>query len=545
MLVSREALYIVRYKIDLLSAATGPLEQALALFRATGRDRYAQLPLLALMVIAGYHVDRRYLREYAPAALHELQQLLGLTLTRRLRPRLGAKLSLLVGLGGAALRFALRRNDPCVPPFMAALSYLFACVSILTGVSMELLDAEAADEHARVLEPFAALGPDSLGGLIAEFVACIAASARDHTTVACERWQPLLARLERQNAIGKISPALLQGIRSGALLALGALEAHGNGDGALHRADALESTNWRVNVLSAEQLRTIFYGARGNVRAYLWHRERLEQLAIAHGTLWQLESGIAGPGSTIAFLLHDALGLKAECEQMERVADNQPGLTRLLREMRAMYLILRERYEEALPLLATCMNEPACSRHGWTRAHGLLAHAQNRLGLHEQARTACMRALQHLDPRDLGFPLLTLTATSELAIAHAGLGQIEIAEQQWAELVRQRTFKGNPLTLGVCYEAGIEMSLLTGDLSTAQCRLAMLWAVYSDLHSPTLTQHCARLAKRLDELARLRSARTPEHGGAANDMSALQRSIELQLTADVGTVLTQALRRSS
>lgn len=544
-LISREAVHIIRDEVDKLTAAAGQFEQALALFRASGRDAYAQLPLLALMIIAGYHVDRRYLRDLAPSALDQMQDLLGLTTARRLRPRLGAKLSLAAGLGGAAWEFFRRRHDPCVPSFGGALSFLFASASILTGVSAEILDADAAEEHARVLEPFAVLGRDNLGGLIAEFLACLVASARDRTTEACERWQPLLQRLEDHRPIHKSTPSLLQGLHSGALLALGALEVHGDGDSTLRRADALENTNWRVNLLAAEQLRTLYYGSRGNVRAYVHHRERLEQLAIAHGTLWQLESGIAGPAGMIAFLLHDALTVKLECEQLERVAGNQPSLLRLVRELRAMYLMLHGRHEEALPLLAPCLQEPPLSRHGWTRAHGLLAQAHNRLGQHDQAHAACTRALEHLDPRDLAFPLLTLPTTSELAIAQAGLGQIELAEQHWSALVEQRTHRGNPLTLGVCYEAGIEISLVSGDLRTAQSRLAMLWSVYSDLHAATLTQHCATLAKRLDELARSVATRTSQNSPPANDTSALQHSIDLQLTADSATMLTQSLPRRS
>lgn len=517
-LVTREALHVIQYEFDKMDAAAIQLEQALALFRASGKSSYAQLPLLSLMVIAGYHIDRRYLREYAPEALRELQELFGMNLAHRLRPHLGAKLSLLVGLGNAALQFRRHRKDPCVPPFMPSISLLFACVSIMAGVSVELLDAEAAETHARALEPFAVLGRDHLGGLIAEFVACLAVSARDRTAEACERWRALLARLESEKPIRGSSPMLIQGIRCGALLALGSHEASGEGDGALRRADALESTGWRVNLNSAEHLRTIYFGARGDVREYVRHRERLEQLAIAYGTIWQLESASSGPASMIAFLLHDALGLKTECEQVERVAHNQPGLTRLVREMRGMYFLLRDLPTEALPLLAMCMQEPPCSRQGWTRAHGLLAQAYNRLGQHEHAHAACTRALEHVDPRDLQFPLLTLTTTTELAIAQAGRGYFALAERQWSELLEQCNRRDNPLMLGLCYEAGIEIALIAGDLPMAQNRLTLLCSIYANLDVPTLTQHTARLAKRLNELAKPTPARSLRPSKPANDV---------------------------
>ena len=520
-LVTREALHIIQYEFDKLQAAAGQLEQALALFRASGKSAHAQLPLLALMVITGYHVDRRFLREYAPEAMRELQRLFGVDLARKLRPRLGAKLSLLAGLSHAAWKLEQqRRADPCVPPFTRSLSLLFACSAIVTGVSLELFDAEAAEANARVLEPFAALGRDHLGGLIAEFVACLAASARDRTTEACERWQLLLARLESAKPIRGSSPILVEAIRCGTLLAMGAHESYGDGDGALRRADALERTGWRVNLISAEQLRTTYYGARGHVRQYAQHRVRLEQLAIAYGTIWQLESASAGASSMIAFLLHDALALKSECEHVERVAADQPGLTRLVQEMRGMYLLLRDLPADALPLLATCMREPPFSRQGWTRAHGFLARAYNRLGQHELAHAACTRALAQIDPRDLQFPLLTLITTTELAIAEAGCGRFDVAEQQWAELVDERSRHDNALTLALCYEAGVEIAVVSGDLTSAQNRFALLCSLYGTMNAPTLMQHSAQLAKRLNELANPTTVRSlrPSMLMPANDI---------------------------
>ena len=94
------------------------------------------------------------------------------------------------------------------------------------------------------------------------------------------------------------------------------------------------------------------------------------------------------------------MGLKESREQLRRLEKEHPvaGAGRA-RARAARYLLLRRRYEEALPLLEECLSEPPLAVVGWARAHGVLARVPaTRSASTQRAREVCQRALAQLVP---------------------------------------------------------------------------------------------------------------------------------------------------
>lgn len=114
----------------------------------------------------------------------------------------------------------------------------------------------------------------------------------------------------------------------------------------------------------------IYYGSMGDMARYAHYRECAEHHAIARGTSWQIETWSAGSASAIAWYCHDVLGMKRAGKQMRPLSEHIPALAVHARYIRGAYLLLHERYAEALPWLEECLREPPGSRAAWARSHG-------------------------------------------------------------------------------------------------------------------------------------------------------------------------------
>jgi hypothetical protein len=164
---------------------------------------------------------------------------------------------------------------------------------------------------------------------------------------------------------------------------------------------------------------------------------------------------------------------------------------------RGAYLLLRERYSQALPCLEQCLEEPIRNNYGWGQAHGVLARAYNELGRYDNARAACSRVLDVFTPADLDFTGLTLVVETEALIAQAGLGQHDAARAQLAQLVARHAPGRGPLSLGELHEAGVRIALIERDEPAAWAQLAQMHHSYRATTVPTLAQCCETLKARV------------------------------------------------
>jgi len=486
--------------VERLATLAPCIEQALQLFRASGRPAIEQLVLLATLARAGYEVDPRYSAEYGEQAIDALSEALGLPRARRWRRYVGARAAFFCSLACAAVALAKHRKNPCVPSVQACIRLLVLCVFATTATRTTFLDADGAARYARVLEPFHVLGPNSAGAFMYELNRIVAETTRDRFPDALELWQKVIARLESKKPLRRAPPELYTVTRGGALYALGTILAHRDDAAALRCAEQLDSNGYALDHAYAAQVRALYYGYHGMLSEYARCRERVDQLAVQHGTSWQTEVWAPGPESAIALLLHDAMGMKRAAERMKRLSASAPSLRVHARYMHGVYLLMRGRSGEALAWLEDCLHEAPCSRLAWGRAHGLLARAYNQQNMPEKARAACQRALDHFRAEQLDFPALNMCVVTELAIAEAHLGEIAHARARIDALFQRFSGHQNPLTLGHLHETLLEIALIAGDASEAHTQLTRMKALYQRVGTSSLMQRCDVLQAALDAL---------------------------------------------
>jgi hypothetical protein len=476
-----------------LGPAAPALEIALEHFRAAGRPLHEVVSVLAPLALAGYYADRRLAERYGEQAVDALQTIVGLKTARRLRPFLGRKLGLLVALAGAALGFALRRKNPLAPTFSQAMLLLFNCVACLTGVCTICLDPDRGERYAAVLEPMTALGPNHVATFMHQFCVNLIGTIRDRQNDVRENWTRMIERLDRPNAVRDLPEHVHVLYLAGALYARGVGECWRDDSQALAYADRLEALKLKLYEMSADQLRMVYYGNRGNMQEFARYRQRVEVHAIQRGTAWQVETWTFSSLITVYARTQDAAGMKECVVQLERlsaeIASLRPGHTRAL----AAYLVLRGTPSEALEIAGK--GERPMELVGWARGEGISARAYNELGEHARAKDTCLAALAQLAPEDLVFTALNLGLQIELARAEAGLGQPSTAEAQLHALLRTYGPGANPLTVGALHEALAEVAALRGDAAAFAEQLEQVGRWFRETRDPALVARHQRLAR--------------------------------------------------
>lgn len=502
-IVAQASLRIALVENEKLGAALRGIERSFSLLEKEGRPPRELAALLAPLAMAGYYVDGRFAQRYGTRAIEAFRALVGLTLAVRLRPVLGRKLSLIVAVLTRALGSRLRAKNPCQPSFRESLLLLFSCVASLTASAATSLDPDSGARYTKVLEPFSAFGLDSIAGFMHAFCAAIVEGVRDKQAATVARMRMLLARLESEPAIRGMTPALIPRYLGGGLYTIGVLESQQDGDAATRVTERLDTVKGAHHRMTADQVRTLYYGHQGDVKRFDLYRERVEQHAIQQGASWQVETWMASACSAIHLRMHDAFAMKRTAEQVQRLSQTIPSLAIHARYFRGAYLVMRRRYAESLPWLEECLGLEPRSIIAWSVMHGVLARAYNALGDYARARTTCLRVLSFVDPADLLYTGFYWGVQNELLIAEVGLGHVDDAQRRLEGLIAQHAPCGGALTMGALHETGLQMALLAGDRERAERHLAEVARWYG----PT---GAGSLAQRVDELSTL--VHPPEPG---------------------------------
>jgi hypothetical protein len=447
------------------------LERALALFLKLGRPRLELLTLYAPLALAGYYAERRYADRYTETTLELLQDVLGLTRARQLRPRLGRRLSVMSGLGWAALQFRKNADNPRVPSFRQAISLLFYCVAASTGVATVCVDSKRGQRYAEILEPLRVLGQNHVATLMHDFCVNLSVTVQDRPAEACRRWQAMIARLDSARPIRDLPDEVRVLYLAGALYACGAMETFRDSEKALQYAERLEAFQLKLYELSAHQIRMLYYANQGNLALAEHHRERVEIHAIQRGTAWQAETWTYAAMIGVYTRTHNATGIKHCAQQLQHLSREVSSLERLSRRAQGVYLLLRGSLVEAQRWLDS--PDPPLEAAGWGRGRGTYACALNLLAQHAKAEEVCTHALAQISAADLGFPGMYLGLQIELALAQAGLGQQRVAADRLDALLTEHQH-GGPLTLGELHEARVRVAVAMRDQAGLEHHLSSL-----------------------------------------------------------------------
>ncbi|MFI5308484.1 MAG: AAA family ATPase, partial [Polyangiales bacterium] len=492
-LLARAGLELV-YDSDEMPSAAPALEAALAVYRKLGRSLAEQARLLGPLAIAGYHTDFRLAQRYGAEATAALGRLVGLDLAQRLRPWLGRKLSLYVGLATAALRFTLSRRARREGSFGDAVVLTVQCAFSQVAVAALCLDTASLRTHIRPLEALSALGRRHAGGVVHELARGLLHLIEDRPADATAGLRGVLQVLEheRVRALDGAAHALNRG---GVLYALGVLAGFRDGAEALRRADALEGIGLRLYDLVAEQVRANFYANRGEIALAEAHRERVELYALDTGSSWQAEVWAPSAMMNAYIITRDVLGIKRTAQQLAQLAEEIPSLRLFARLAEASYRLVRGDARGAIELIETILSErPPRSFIGWAGTCGSLAWAYNMVGEHARAKAVCQSALTQLAPEDLDYVALCLRVEVQLAMAEAGLGQPADAERRLDALIDRHQLGGGPVTLGMLHEFRARLALQRGDKLVAGEQLEAMVRYYASTGNPALIALCERFA---------------------------------------------------
>jgi tetratricopeptide (TPR) repeat protein len=492
---------VARITLDLISGdpdatveAAPLLEHALRLFRAAGRRDFEFAPLLAALAVAGYFSDRRLSARYGERALDALDRVLRVGLMRKLRPWLGRKLSLFIGLFVA--KIGLRRHPlPGAPSLKELIQQYFHCLGTICGANTICIDPDAVMRSAQRFEPFTAFGKEHPATFTYEFNRNLAMTVQDRCAEGCARWKEAITKLESPERLKGFPEALRLRYLAGALYAYGVLECWRDSPVALTIANRLEGFGLKLYQMSADQLRSVYYAHQGNHELFEHYRNRAELHAIQRGSAWQIETW--APGAAVTFYLRtaDAMGLKESHEQLARLEKRIPALAVVTQRARGAFLFLRRRYQEALPVMEECLRETPLSVIGWARAHGGLAGCLNELGQHARAKEVCQLALTRLSQEDLDFPGMNLLPQIELAHAEAGLGNVERAVELLEALLKKHQPNNGPLTLGALHEARARVALRARDRETCERHAREMEKLYLATGISSLVALCDAFAR--------------------------------------------------
>ncbi|HEX7480594.1 MAG TPA: protein kinase [Polyangiales bacterium] len=520
------------YQNDELAAAVPALQAALGVFRKEQRRSHDLILLLGPLAIAGYRVDRRLAIEYGDETVELLRTLIGLRTAEALRPFLGARLSLYLGLGSAALRSIFVRGRGGAAGLQRLITMFFTTIISLAGAATICFDVERARRYANAIAPMRELGRDHIASLACDFVDLLTRLPEDRIAEVAQGCERVAARFE--------SPVPIKGATSdsrvlivGAIYyALGAMNCFRDAPRALECAERLDAMGMKLYAMAADQLRTIHHALRGEIGIANRFRERVETHAIQAGTGWQVEVWQPAALNLVYLNSADVIGQKSVADQTERLQQEIPTFRRHSLMARASFWALKGDHQQAYDLRRVFLDSaPARSFIGWPATLGAQALSALAIGRPQEALAIAKQVIDRMSEADAVYVRMYQVPLVALCMAETALGSGASAAARLDALIAKHTLDQSPLTLGSFHCARAEVAMLMGELDAAKHHHAEMERWFRGTENPALIAQCERLGRQL----RL-------HAGAAGEdaMPATTGADELRsLEESVRSVLSQ------
>jgi tetratricopeptide (TPR) repeat protein len=509
---------------DELAASVPALRAALEVFRREKRPKHELVRVLAPLAIAGYRVDRRLVAEYGDEAIEMFRDVIGLKLSARLRPFLGRKLSLYLGLASGVVRALVTHGGKGIAAFRHTVSTYFSVVVSLASAATICFDIERIQRCVRALEPLTALGDDHPATISYQFAKTLARLPEDRIAEVAAGCERLIARLgdpaRPVKGLPEDSRLLLLG---GAWYALGAMSCFRDGRYALHCADQLDALGLRLYAMAADQVRTIHHALRGDIARAKQYRERVEMHAIQAGSGWQVE--VWSPcGTTLVYTLtRDIIGIKHVAEELDRLIQEIPTLRRHHQLARGVYHELQGDLQVAVEIRSAVLGAAAPRAFiGYPPAVGSHAATLVALGRAVEAKKHLQVVLDHMTPADAPYIAMYQKVFIGLALADAALGDFAAATSRLDAVIEKHAPDEGPLTLGNLHAARARVALMMNDFEAAEQHLAAMERWLRPTGNPALIGQCERLRR---ELARVSNREALPIAGGGSHLSSASGSV--------------------
>jgi tRNA A-37 threonylcarbamoyl transferase component Bud32 len=469
--------------------------EALELMRAHQCDSYALMPVLNVLAIGGNLVKASLAVAHGDEALRIMKEILRFDLAQRLRPKLGARLSLLFALGAAVVGLRKRKLNVTVSD---VLTWLVSVTGYAMHPAASCIDSARMRRHAAGIEPLSALGLERVI-LIHRLCVALALCLEDRRGEAQPVFEALIARLTSGKPIPGLAVGNERNLLAGCYYTYGYGQAFSCDARVLQTAERLEQVS-PAEAIKADHLRMLYYAYMGEPESAARHEKQIEREVIELGMAFHEELLAPRVQARLALWTLDAAGTKRAARTLTPQAEETPSFAPFERWTRAADLSLRGRHREALALFEA-RPEDATDPAAWGPRRGLLANLYNGLGEHARAREVASDALAKLSERDREFVILNLSVEIELALAEAGVGDISAASKRLDNLAERHRARGR-LVLGAIERARVRVAMRKGALDEAERHLTALEELYRPTSIPTLLLETMSLRDQLQRLQR-------------------------------------------
>jgi hypothetical protein len=516
-----------------------PIEAALHVYKRHRRSLYARFPLLTALAYAGYYEHRRWGDQYGDDALDACEDVCGLRAARSLGRLFGRWMGLIFGLLFAVVRFKLTPAGDRKYPFRETLVQLFGAATTLTGVAAASLDVERATQVANVLDVFSVLPGRATPAGIRHFCLGLREIGRERQALAFKTFDDILKRLADPRYYPELDAVTRPLYVTGAHYARGAFAImRAEGRAALESADALDASGLELYAMIASQLRFLYYMNRGEFSKAAEHREQVEIHAARMGSAWQVEHWEAACLIPLYTNLSDVEALTRITAQLEGLSTTVPSLRLYARLARlALALVIGSSNELLWSELAQSTPRGFI---GWSCCHAFLARRYNEQGKYALAKEVCERALAHMTDADREYVAQFLPVDIQMAVAEAGLGQVDAGLARIDALLAQFRESDHPLVQGFLHEARARIAWMAGLTEEYSLSLTVVEHWFRGTGTPALIAKCERLAELRTGTA---AAQAAEGRSAASSKSHTVTGIERgRLEPEARTVQVSARR---
>ncbi|HMJ16042.1 MAG TPA: protein kinase, partial [Polyangiaceae bacterium] len=474
--------------------AVHALSAALECYEKQGRSEYEIAAVLFPMLSIAYLSEWRLMLEHADRAIELGLRITGFGLARRLRPWVGRRAALVLGLGTAAIRLKRERKRGLDYGFNEAIGIFCGMTISCLGMIATSLDTPRLKSAIAKLEPLGYFGVNEFPRLV-----------HDHfhglellCTIRGECvpvMKSVLERLDQPKIKALLGEAHWKSIRAGELSQLGLFELTECGSAALERAREMEAFDIRVWSMFAEQLRMLYHARRGETEEARRYALRAEVFAVQGSTTWQAEMSHSALLLASNVLAEDSVAVRRCREQLARWARQLPSMKPHAALAEAAYAMLSGDLEAAVANFEEVEDEfGPHERTGWQDFHSLYAQALNRSARHAKARAICSRAIAHMSAADAPHVTYSLEPRRQLALAAAGLGELDEAVRQLSQLLDLYGGEDQPLFVGLLYRARAEVALAMSDARAFEIHAGQMAERFRGARNPALIAQCNRLA---------------------------------------------------
>jgi serine/threonine-protein kinase len=463
------------------------LERAVAIHERHELSPSALLRMRAALVRAGYTLDRDLAYRYGESTVRAMHRAGGLHITDALRPLIGRRAALVIGIGCAWLRWRFSpRSSRSLHPASAIRQLVQVLTSLLGAMSLgiDVAGMRRMVPMARSLLAFPPGHAVRAAYLLCETLFLFMFGREDeHRAMRKETF----AKLDDERAFPELQGIDRTMMLEGVLLAAGICEAFYADSIGSELAKRLDEVGSHIGKLGAHRIELVRHLMRGERRAGEPRRRAMELHSLQIGaSTWQLELWLAAMETLVALFTDDHLQAKQLLEVYRGFVAQAPSL-------RVYEELLRARVERRLGELpsararieAVCAQLAPREHVGWDSARYTYADVLLAAGEPETALRVVRETLSRYTQSD-DLHVVRLMLCRMEAIAQARLGELEEARASIDMLIERVTPAGHPLLLARLHEAAFTLALDAGLRIEALAHLEAMEAAIEPTGNPAL-----------------------------------------------------------